>query len=297
MRIAVVGSSIVDLIARPTSTIQRDSSNEAVITWSAGGAGRNVAENLSRLGAEVTFVTDVGDDVLGRFLLADLRNLGIDVRVARTERTGVYIAVLDKEGELDRGFCQTGTERIGVEEINAVLPDLESFEGAVIDANLNAEAVDALAARCRLAAVPYALETAAHERSRRVARAVPGCAFIKPDRGEASALAGRPCETVDEALSCAESLLARGAMRVAVSLGPDGLVFAEDSARVHLPALRTTVADVTGAGDALLSASFLGLLRGLPPARYLEAGLRAAALTCEWRGAVNPALTARVFDP
>jgi pseudouridine kinase len=290
MRVVVVGSAIVDVIARPASIVRGDTSNEAGITLSAGGAGRNVAESLARLGASVTLVTDLADDVPGRFLLENMRGLGLEVRLCGRERTGIYLAVLDPEGGLDRGFCQTGTEHVGVAEVDAVLPDLDAFDGAVIDANLGAGVIEALAARCRRAGLPYALETVAHERSLRVAGAIPGCAFIKPDRGEAEALTGRPCGNAAEALACAEDLVARGARRVVVSLGPDGLVFAGDGQPALLPALPTAVADVTGAGDAMLSAAFLGLLRGMPPARYLEAGRRAAALACAWRGAVSPAL-------
>jgi len=296
MRILVIGSAILDLIVRPTSAILGDSSNEAAITWRAGGAGRNIAESLARLGASVTFVTDAADDAPGRFLVESVTALGIEVRIARRARTGVYLALLDAHGGLDRGFCQTETEAMTAGDIDGVLPELDGFDGAVIDANLNAKAIDALADRCRRAGVPYALETVAHERSRRVAGALPGCAFIKPDRGEAAALTGLPCATADDAAACARALLARGAHRVVVSLGEEGLVFATPGDERRLAALPATVRDVTGAGDALFATVFVGLLRGLPAPRYLDAGLRAAALTCAWDGAVNPALGPHVFD-
>lgn len=307
MKVLVVGSAIVDLIARPTARTASDTSNDAEIGWSAGGAGRNVAENLVRLGASVTFVTDVADDPLGRFLIDSLSLVSgdaplgapslIDVRVCRRERTGVYLAILDAAGGLDRGYCQTGTEAISMAEIDAVLPDLASFDGAVIDANLNPTTIAALAERCRAADVPYALETVARERSRRVADAVRGCALIKPDRGEAEVLTGRSCVTVDEAAACAGALVGQGARHVVVSLGPDGLVFADAERRLALPAAPTSVVDVTGAGDALFATVFLGLLRRMALEQYLAAGLRAAALTCAWPGAVTPHLTEAVFEP
>lgn len=296
MNVLVVGSAIVDLIARPLSTVRADASNEAEIAWAEGGAGRNIAENLARLGASVTFVTDAADDAPGRFLLEGLRHLGIDVRLSRRDRTGLYLAILHADGTLDRGYCHTGTEHIGVDEVLAVMPDVGAFDGAIIDANLQSDVVCALADRCRAAGVPYALETAAHERSLRVARAIPSCAFIKPDRAEATALTNLPCETADQALACADDLLAMGAARALVSLGADGLAFAGDGMRTILPALPTTVTDVTGAGDAMLAAVFMGILADTPPSRYLEAGRRAAALTCASRGAVSPKIGPHVFD-
>jgi pseudouridine kinase len=306
VKILVVGSAIVDLIARPTARAASDTSNDAEIGWSAGGAGRNVAENLVRLGASVTFVTDVADDPLGRFLIDSLRQVSaeaahgatasLDVRVCRSERTGIYLAILDADGGLDTGYCQTGTEAITLADIEAVLPDLATFDGAVIDANLNPTTIAGLADRCRVEGVPFALETVARERSRRVAAALPGCALIKPDRGEAEVLTGRPCVTADDAVGCANALVRQGAQQAIISLGPDGLVFADAKRHLALPPAPASVVDVTGAGDALFATAFLGLLRGMSQEQYLTAGLRAAALTCAWTGAVTPRLTRAIFE-
>lgn len=296
MNVLVVGSAIVDVIAKPTSAVHRDTSNEAEITWTAGGAGRNVAENLARLGASVTFVTDAADDGPGRVLLGDLQRLGIAVRLSRRDRTGFYLALLDPDGTLDRGFCQTGTEHVTWAEVEAVLPDVGAFDGAVFDANLSACVVEMLAERCRRAQVPYALDPAAHERSARIAGAIPGCELVKPDRREARALTGLRCDTAADAITCAKMLVTRGARRAVVSLGADGLACADAGTDIALPALPATVVDVTGAGDAMLAAMFLGLLRGLPPDRCLEAGRRAAALTCAAQGAVSPAVCPDLFD-
>lgn len=291
MNLLVVGSAIVDVIARPTSIVHHDTSNEAEITWAAGGAGRNVAENLARLGASVTFVTDAADDAPGRFLMGELERLGIEVRRSRRDRTGLYLAVLQPDGTLDLGFCQTGTQHVSWADIEAVLSDLHTFDGAVFDANLSAGVIETLAERCRRARVPYALDPSAHERCARIAGAIPGCDLVKPDRSEATALTGLGCDTAAAAAGCAQALLARGARRAIVSLGADGLVFADADRHTVLPALPATVTDVTGAGDAMLAAAFLGLLQGLPNERALDAGRRAAALTCAVRGAVSPAMT------
>ena len=295
MRLLVVGSCIVDFIARPTSRVQADASNEGDILWGAGGAGRNVAENLTRLGARVTLVTDAGDDFLGRFLLDGLSRLGIETRLARKERTGVYIALLQPDGSLEKGFCANGTPLVRTEEAMAVLRDLGSFQGAVLDANLNARTINGLAAALREAGIPYALETVSPERSRHVLPAISGCAFLKPDRGEATALTGLPCGTVDEACACARALLAQGARRAMVSLGPEGFVYADAQTERRLRAAPATVRDVTGAGDALFTAVFYGFLQGLPLDKVLEAGRRAAALACATAGAVSPSLGPGVF--
>ena len=296
MRIAVVGSAILDVVARPTSRVERESSNEGEVRMGAGGAGRNVAENLARLGCRVSLVTDLADDFPGRFLLDNLRGLGIEVRLSGRGRTGVYLALLDHDGNLDRGFCSTGTEGVSPDEALAALPDLADFQGAVIDANLSEAAVAALAERCRRLRVPFAVETVAHERARRALPAIPGCVLIKPDRCEAKALTGLPCGTRAEAAECARRLRSMGAGMAIVSLGADGFHFEHPGFSGCVAAAPARVADVTGAGDALFAAAFAALLKGLPPRLAAEAGRRAAALTVASPSAVSPEITPELLD-
>jgi len=290
MKVAVVGSSILDIVARPTSRVEADTSNEAEVRLGAGGAGRNVAENLARLGFDITLVTDLADDLPGRFLLDSLRGLPIETRLSRRERTGVYLALLQPDGGLERGFCATGTEAVTPAEVLAALPDLADFSGLVIDANLSGTAVLAVVDRCRSLGIPYALETVAHERSLRVRPAIPGCAFGKPDRAEARMLTGLPCGTRSEAAACARRLRAMGAGAGIVSLGEDGFYLEHPELAEHFPAAPATVADVTGAGDALFAAFFAGLLKGLAPRQAAEAGRRAAALAVADARAVSPGI-------
>lgn len=297
MRVLVVGGAIVDFIAQPHSVVQAtDNSNEATIRWGAGGAGRNVAENLRRLGCEVTLVTAMADDLLGRFLLENLAGLGIEARVVPKGRTGLYLALLREDGVLDRGFCQTATEQLTAEEVLAVLPDLEGFDGVVLDANLSEGALAQLAGRCRELGVPFALETVAYGRAPRVLAALSGCALIKPDRVEAEILTGLPCHSQEQAASCARALREKGAQAVIVSRGAEGFYFESHGEGHHVSPVPIHVVDVTGAGDALFAAAFAGLLRRLPIPQVLEAARQAAALACTSPHAVSPELSPALFE-
>lgn len=296
MRVAVVGSCLVDLSVRPAGELVPDTSNQAEVVWGAGGAGRNVAEDLARLGAEVTMVTDLGGDLPARWLQESLEGLGVRVRIARTTSTGVYVALLHPDGRLQTGLCQTATEWLGASEVLAALPDLSTYDGVVLDANLSGAALGTLAAACRAAGVPYALEPVAAGKAGRLLSALDGCALVKPDRPEAAALTGQACVSIDDAARCARTLREGGAGTVIVSLGADGLWVESDTVSHHLPALPATVVDVTGAGDALFAAVFAGMLRGLPLGVCLDAGRHAAALTCASPTATSPALSPAIFQ-
>ncbi|MDE1798718.1 MAG: carbohydrate kinase family protein [Candidatus Micrarchaeota archaeon] len=69
----------------------------------AGGSAANAALNCRRLGHKSGLVSNVGDDLHGRFLISELRREGIDarqVKLVRGGRTALSIILIDKTGEV-----------------------------------------------------------------------------------------------------------------------------------------------------------------------------------------------------
>ena len=64
-----VGATNLDMHGRPTGPLATRRSTPGTIQRTPGGAARNVAENLARLGADVRLVSVVGRDPDGEFLL------------------------------------------------------------------------------------------------------------------------------------------------------------------------------------------------------------------------------------
>ena len=84
-RIAVVGSTMVDLIAYVS---RAPSAGETVVgddfRIGFGGKGANQAVMARLLGADVAMVNALGDDVFGTMTMANFETLGIDTsHVAR----------------------------------------------------------------------------------------------------------------------------------------------------------------------------------------------------------------------
>ena len=101
--VLVIGSACIDIVGVLKGELQAGTSNPAQIRTSYGGVGRNVAENLSRLGQPVNLLTVVGEDQNGDLLLKTIAEAGVDVEaVRRTSQhpTGTYLGVVNREGEL-----------------------------------------------------------------------------------------------------------------------------------------------------------------------------------------------------
>jgi pseudouridine kinase len=105
--VLVLGAACVDIVARVVGDVQMETSNPARIRTSFGGAARNVAENLSRLGQPVSLLAVIGKDNLGDEVLAHTRQAGVDVaHIHRVDKypTGFYMAVLNDKGRLQYAF-------------------------------------------------------------------------------------------------------------------------------------------------------------------------------------------------
>src|SRR3954469_20320732 len=98
--VVVVGGANVDVKARTAAPLVAATSNPGTVVRTPGGVGRNVAENLSRLGSRVALVSVVGSAPDGDWLLAETSAAGVDVTaVLRGGATGRYVAVLDADGD------------------------------------------------------------------------------------------------------------------------------------------------------------------------------------------------------
>jgi ribokinase len=103
--------------------------------------------------------------------------------------------------------------------------------------------------------------------------------YVIPNETEAESLGGMPVHNVPEALTCAESLVARGLRRVIVTLGGDGVVCAGIEGARHVGAHSVTPVDTTGAGDAFIGCFATSLARGLPEVEAIERANVYAALS------------------
>jgi 1-phosphofructokinase family hexose kinase len=86
---------------------------------------------------------------------------------------------------------------------------------------------------------------------------------VKPNRQEASQIAGFAIQTRDDAMRAAARIAARGPRIVILSLGADGaIVYERDGTAMVVEAPRVDVRNTVGAGDCLLGAFAVALRRG-----------------------------------
>lgn len=285
-RVVVVGGANTDVVGASFKELRARDSNPGRIRTSAGGVGRNVAENLARLGVKVDLVTAFGDDEAGRALRSSCRVRGIGVAasiVATDLPTAHYLAVLDENHDMAVAVNDMRVlDRLTAEALAD--PDrlmlLLAADLVVADANLSAEALELLAGIVR---APILLEPVSAAKAPRAARVLSRLASVTPNVLEAVALLGHEVVGPGGALEAARELVEIGVRAAFVTCGADGTAWADANGSGTLAAPPVEVANASGAGDAFCAGVAYALLAGAGArdAARIGTALAAFALTDE----------------
>jgi pseudouridine kinase len=298
----VVGGANIDIKAASTGPLVPGTSNPGATAIAPGGVGRNIAENLARLGTPVHLVAAIGADALGDHLLAATAAAGVGVdHVHRGPHpTGTYTAVLDPGGDLVVAVADmAATDALTAADV-AAAGDLISAAGLlVLDGNLAPATIACALDLGAAAGVRVVLDPVSVPKAGRLAGQLrPGrpVYLVTPNAAELAALTGRAVDTDVRQRDAVRTLHDAGVEWVWVRFGDRGsLLSAPDGARTF-PATPADVLDVTGAGDAMLAAFCHAVLGGAPPADAAAYGHAAAALTVASRHTVRPDLTDRLVE-
>lgn len=297
--IACIGGAHIDVRAHALGPVVPGSSNPVQTRRGFGGVARNVAENLARLGAAVRLYGRVGRDSDGDAVVGTMARLGVGTDgIGRSERrpTASYTALLDGEGQLVIALADMGIyEELSPATLSGVPDAAADCPIWFLDANLPTASLAFL-----LGAAPadtfVAVDTVSVAKAYRVLGILERIDLLFANADEAAALAGREVRHPLDACETCAVLRHRGAKLVVMGRGSEGVCLADDAAERFLPALPAAVADVTGAGDALVAGTLSGLAARLPLAEAVGWGLAASALTCESEHAVALDLSAEAVE-
>lgn len=299
--VVVIGGANVDIKARSAAPATPRTSNPGRGSMTPGGVARNVAENLARLGTRTHLIAVVGRDALGDNLLAQTSAAGVRVEfVQRSDRpTGTYTAILDSDGELVVAVADmAATDDLGPEHVDQARDVITSAGLLVLDGNLSAAVLEYALDLAGTAEVRVILEPVSVPKAKLVSTHITterALYAVTPNRDELTALTGLPARTDRQLRLAADHLHRLGVQHVWVRLGAQGSLLSSASGEaVQIPAVATTVDDVTGAGDSSLGAFCHALIEGQDPVEAARFGHAAAALTIASSHTVRPDLTPRL---
>ena len=101
--ITVIGGINIDIEGSPFNKLRREDSNPGRISLSYGGVGRNITENIARIGGDVAMVSVIGEDQMGRGAKEELQELGVDVsgvEILAGRNSAMYLSILNEDKDM-----------------------------------------------------------------------------------------------------------------------------------------------------------------------------------------------------
>lgn len=281
--VLVVGAAGVDSKGKANAPLTLGSSTPGTIRVSVGGVGRNIAENLARLGIEAVLLSAIGAGGSGQRILANAAEVGINTDyliVSAEYHTSAYIALLDEKGNLvmsvdDMEILALITPQL----INRRRSLIKNAALIVFDANLPEATIAALVKVAQRYGVRLCADPTSNLLAPRLKAYLPNLFMIIPNVLEAEILSGKIIKDESGAMTAARTLVNAGVKIVIITLAEAGVVYATARASGHIPAIATDIVDPSGAGDALTAAVVFGLLNNIPIDEAVRLGASAAAMT------------------
>ena len=301
----VVGDANPDLILHGGDVEPAFGQHERIVehgTLVLGGSGAITAVGAARLGLRTAMAGAVGDDLLGRFVLGELADAGVEtapVRVLGDVPTGISVALARPD---DRAIL-TARGALAAFDPADVPDDLlhrtrhVHIASPFLQPRLRAGLTD-LIDRVRAAGATVSLDTGwdPEQRWSTVAAAVPMVDVLLPNRQEAARLAaalpavsphpGTPvadAPPADDQLAAA-LLIARHGPLVVVKSGAEGADAVHGGTVVHGAARAVDAVDATGAGDSFDAGFLAGWLGSADLSAAVALGCACGALSTRSAG-------------
>ncbi len=294
--IICIGGANLDRKFHVKGNVQFGTSNPASSSFSVGGVGRNIAENLGRLNHQVTLLTTAGKDADWQ-VIHEASESFMNLRYVEQlpdASTGSYTAIMDEQGELALAVAN-------MEVYDLLLPSLLKKHEAmlvnagcyILDLNCPKETVAYIQQMAIAREIPLVIVPVSSPKMNRLPDTLQGVTWFICNTDEAETIVGHAIESAADYEKALQQLLQLGAEHVIITAGSKGVFAASTSIKPsHFKAkIIDKIEDVTGAGDAFVSAVIHSWLTGQSFATSIDAGLTNAKNTLASPYTVRPELS------
>ena len=286
----VIGFVFVDIKGFAGGNYNPLGRNLGEVRFIHGGVSRNVAENIANTGMPVSFASLTEDSALGNDVTKRLFAHGCDTTYMKTvERGGIgtWMVILDETGNV-AGQISSPPDTAALEALTAQRGDemVAGCDSIILELDTSEALDEAVLALAKKYGKP--VYTVVGNMSIILARPdfVAALDCFVCNEIEAGRMFGLDLSKTapDDMLALLkEKIAAVGCRAMVITMGEQGAVYYERDTGIGgiAPAIPTKLVDSTGAGDAFLSGVVMGLSRGLPLLRAVDAGTALASATIQ----------------
>ena len=287
-----IGAAFVDELFHATDKMLLATTNNAVVTKTAGGVSRNIAHQLALLGVPVQLISVFGNDSDGDWLKKICSNAGVqlDASITQDGLSGKYTGILNVDGSLFSAFLTNAAIHLITPqhlEKNKSLLGTASY--LLADANINVDTAEWLLSFSNETGIPFIIEPVSVPPAKKFKDVnLAGLHLITPNEDELPVLCSASSFFTQQQV---DELLAKGINKIWLHNGKHGSALYSKEKTISLYAPSIEVVDCTGAGDGSLSGYILGKHLGKDDIDSLKIAHSLSAEILQVNGAIATHLT------
>jgi ribokinase len=285
--IYVIGSSNTDMVIKadklpmPGETILGGQ-----FLMNAGGKGANQAVAAAKLGAKVTFVSKIGDDIFGEQAIKGFQNEGINtdfVFVDTENPSGVALILVDNAGENCIAVASGANGNLKNEEVEKAIEKIKNDDIVLIQLEIPISTVVFAIQKCQERGAKIILNPAPAQKLHDALYKY--LYFITPNETEAETLTGIKVDDIQSAERAAQFFIDKGVENVVITLGSKGAYLHNKNLKCLIATPKVTAVDSTAAGDVFNGALAVALSEGQGFEMAVDFACKAAAISVTRMGA------------
>ena len=290
----VIGSLNIDLVAKVNSfpTPGETVYGQSFQTYN-GGKGANQAIALARLGANVTMIGKLGNDVYGAQYIEHLKNSGVQSGLVDSDPTtssGIALIEVDRAGENHIIIVPGANGLVTPEYLETHLAEISGNDFILLQLEIPLDSVEYILQQKFQHRPCFILDPAP-------AASIPKHMFpvidiLTPNENELEHITGMEVRNTQDIFTAAKILLHKGVHTVIVKAGAEGAFLVTENTQKHIPGFKVNSIDTTGAGDAFNA----GLAYALSKSNDMDSAVRYAnavgAISTQKEGAQSSMPTA-----
>ncbi len=286
-KVIVIGSINVDICGYvPIFPTSGETVVGSSLSIGVGGKGNNQATAASRAGADVLFISKLGNDFLKDIALAHLKREKLDLKyisVADCSTGSAVIEVEENSGQNRIAIIKGSNELVSREDVYAAENEFKTCAAVLTQLETSMESVIAAKELANKYSKPFILNPAPYQELPK--ELLNNTDFITPNETEAGSITGIDVNDDEAVRYAAKCILDMGVKNVIITLGSRGSYFTDGQTEKFISAIRCKAVDTVGAGDSFNGAFAAGLSFGKSVEDSLKFATAASSISVTRKGA------------
>ena len=251
-----------------------------------GGKGANQAVAAKRAGADIKFITQLGDDGFGEGMKKHFTDEGLPQQYVLTDPdqpSGIAQIFVSKKGENSIAVASGSNGTLTFDRLQPFLKEIATADLVLVQFEIPFDTIKSIIEFCFEKGVKVLVNPAPAQKL--TPELLQKIWMITPNESEAELLTGLAVTDEKSAVKAAQMILDQGVEHCIVTLGENGSILVSQSGTYRFNVPVVDAVDSTAAGDVFNGFLANGITQGMPLEKAIALGHAAACLSVTVKGA------------